>query len=187
MSQGTAQIQGEVLTGEHLLAMGDIGPCELVDGKVVPMTPTGGEHARIEAALGLELALFVRQRQVGWVLGGEVGIFTRRDPDRVRGADLAFISRQRAPDGPPKGFLEVGPELVVEIISPGDRWQEVQQKLAEYFALGVEQVWVVEPENRALLVYYSPAEIRRFTEEDKLIGDGVLEGFSFPVSTLFDR
>ena len=70
MSQETAQMQGEVLTGEDLLAMRDIGPCELVDGKVVPMTPTGGGNARIEAALGLELALFVRQRQRGLGAGG---------------------------------------------------------------------------------------------------------------------
>ena len=74
--------------------------------------------------------------------------------------------------GLPRVFWKSGRNWWCEIISPGDRRQEVQQKLAEYFALGVEQVWVVEPETRALLVYYSPAEIRRFTEEDKLITSG---------------
>lgn len=52
----------ERLTGEDLLAMGDMGPCELIDGKLVQMVPTGGEHARIESALGLELGLWARER-----------------------------------------------------------------------------------------------------------------------------
>ena len=81
MSQSA--IEKELLTGEELLDLGDVGPCELVDGRIVPRVPTGSAHGRIESALGLELVLFVRQKQLGWVPGGEVGIYTRRDPDRV--------------------------------------------------------------------------------------------------------
>lgn len=36
----------ELIAGEELLAMGDIGPCELIDGKIVHMSPTGDEHCR---------------------------------------------------------------------------------------------------------------------------------------------
>lgn len=100
MSQVIAHIVvPEGLTGEQLMAMGEPGPCELIGGRIVPMSPTGGTHARIESALGVELTLFVRQAQLGGVLTGEVGIYTRRPPDRVRGADLAFLSRKRAPQG----------------------------------------------------------------------------------------
>ena len=175
----------KLLTGDDLLEMGDIGPCELIDGRIVSMSPTGGEHARIEIQLGVELELFVRQRKLGWILVGEVGIYTQRAPDRVRGADVAFISRQRVPEGPPKGFLEAVPELVVEIVSPTDRWQDMRQKLEEYFAAGVDWVWVVEPENRAVLVYGSPTDMRQFTEAEKLMGEGVFEGFSVNIAELF--
>ena len=186
MSQSITLTEDDLLTGEELLARGDVGPCELIDGRIVPMSPTGGEHARIEAHLGLELALFVRQQRLGWVMVGEVGVYTRRDPDRVRGADIAFISRKRIPAGPPKGFLEAAPELVVEIVSPTDRWEEIQRKLEEYFEIDVEQVWIVEPENRALSVFTSSADVRRFGEGDTLIGEGVMAGFSLPVAGLFD-
>jgi Uma2 family endonuclease len=183
MSQHPAE--KERLTGEDLLAMGDRGPCELVDGKLVQMVPTGGQHARIESALGLELGLWARERKNGWVMVGEVGIYTRRDPDRVRGADIAFVSQERAPEGPPRGFLEVAPELVVEIVSPGDRWQEVQQKLEEYFEAGVGQVWMVAPDSREVLIYDSAEQIRRLTEEDVLKGEGILEGFELRIGDLF--
>ena len=165
--------------------MGDIGPCELIDGRIVPMSPTGGEHGTIESELGFALRHFARQHRLGRVMTGEVGIYTRRNPDRVRGADVVFLSRERWPDSPPKGFLEVAPDLVVEVMSPSDRWQDVRQKLAEYFAIGVHRVWIVEPENRTVLVYRSVTDLQQFGVADTLQGEGVLEGFTMAVAELF--
>ena len=177
-------MEKSLLTGQDLIAMGEAGPCELIDGRIVPMSPTGGEHTRIEIYLGAELREFARQR--GWVLGGEVGIYTRRDPDTVRGADVAFISRERMPDGLPVGFLEVAPDLVVEIVSPSDRWEGMRQKVEEYFGIGVEQVWIVEPKNHAVLVYTSPTEMQKFAGEERLVGEGILEGFVLDLGALFE-
>src|SRR5574341_2659219 len=147
MSTVTAPPEMKLITGEELFGMGDIGPWELIDGRIVPMTPTGGEHGTIEFDLGRELGNFVASHQLGWVTGGEVGIYTRRDPDRVRAADIAFISKSRLPNKPKRGFLSVSPELIVEIMSPDDRWQDVREKIEEYFSIGVDRVWVVEPDN----------------------------------------
>ena len=142
------------MTGEELLALGDIGPSELIDGRIVAMTPTGDEHGTIEFNLGSELRVFVRRQRLGRVTGGEVGIYTRRNPDRVRAVDIAFISTSRLAE-PVKGYLTVAPDLVVEIMSPDDRWQDVREKLTEYFTIGVTWVWVVEPSNRKVLVFRS--------------------------------
>jgi Uma2 family endonuclease len=114
-----------------------------------------------------------------------VGIYTRRNPDRVRGADIAFLSRERCPGRPPRGFLDIAPELVVEIMSPSDRWQEVRQTLAEYFAIGVHWVWIVEPDNRTVLVYRSATDLRQYGPEDTLVGEGMLAGFTLVVAELF--
>jgi len=165
--------------------MGDIGPCELVDGRIVPMSPTGGRHAILESNLSRQLGNFVAAHKLGWVMVGEVGIYTRHNPDRVRGADIVFVSRERSAGSPSKGFLEIAPELIVEILSPDDRWQDVRQKLEEYFSIGVYWVWIVEPENRVLLVYRSSTEMHKLGEKDTLVGEGVLEGFSLPVADLF--
>jgi len=128
----------------------------------------------------------VAERKLGWVSGGEVGIYTRRNPDRVRGVDIAFISRQRLPDRPGTKFLEVAPDLVVEIISPEDRWQDVRQKIEEYFEMGVDSVWIVEPENTAVLVYQSATDFARLGKDEVLKGRGVLEGFALRVGDLFE-
>jgi Uma2 family endonuclease len=184
MNAVIAPPETKLITGEELLEMGDIGPCELIDGRIVPMAPTGGEHGNIESNLTTELKVFVRQHQLGWVMSGEVGIYTRRTPDRVRGADVLFISKERASERP-AGFLKTAPDLVVEVISPTDRWQDIQQKIEEYFAIGVQWVWVVEPENRAVRVYRSTTELQKLAEGDTLIGEGALAGFALPVVEIF--
>lgn len=186
MSSTGPLAETELLTGEKLLALGDIGPCELIDGRIVPMTPTGGTHGVVELNLGSELRGFVRLHQLGWVMVGDVGVYTRRNPDRIRGADVVFISKERLAE-PPQGFLEVAPELVVEIMSPSDRWQDIRQKIEEYFAIGVQWVWIVEPENRAVLIYRSITEIQKLGENDTLVGDGTFRGFTLSVATLFTR
>ena len=165
--------------------MGDIGPCELIDGRIVPISLASGRHGVLECRLSSAIGLFMQQHRLGWVMTGEVGIYTRRSPDRVRGADVVFLSRERWPDSPPKGFLEVAPDLVVEVMSPNDRWQEVRQKLAEYFAIGVRWVWIVEPENRTVLVYRSATDLQQFGVADTLLGEGVLAGFTMAVAELF--
>ena len=178
--------KAQQITGEELLAMGDIGPCELIDGRVVRMNPIGRSHAYVAANLSMTLNQFVRQHKLGEVLVGEIGIFIQRGPDRIRAADIAFVSTERLAQTTESGYLKTAPDLVVEIISPSDRWQDVRDKLEDYFAIGVHRVWIVEPDNRAVLVYRSSTEMRKLSEGDTVIGEGVLDGFSLPVAELFE-
>jgi putative restriction endonuclease len=90
--------------GQTTHLMGDIGLCELIDGRIVSMSPTGGEHGAIESELASALRRFVRQHRLGLVMAGEVGIYTQRSPDRVRGADIVFLSKERWAEGPPDAW-----------------------------------------------------------------------------------
>lgn len=175
------------ITGEDLLAMGDIGPCELIDGRIVRKAPAQVEHAIIETTLGSCLVRFVTSRKIGQVTGGGVGVYTRRNPDTVRAVDIACVSKDRQAGHPGAGFLEAAPDLIVEIMSPADRWQDVRQKLEEYFAIGVYRVWIMEPHNRDVLVYRSVTEMGKLGEGEILGGEGILEGFSLPIAELFEE
>ncbi len=183
--QVTPALMKVPVTGEELLAMGDIGPCELIEGEIRPMPPTGFEHGSIENLIGARLRLFAEQYQRGRVAVGEVGIYTRRNPDTVRGADVVFISNERYAQQQSEGYLDVAPDLVVEVISPEDRWSGVMKKLEEYFDIGVRLVWVVDPGTRRVYAYRSLTDVRHFTESDTLPGDDVLPGFSLPIAEIF--
>lgn len=177
-----------LVTGEGLLAMGNIGPCELIEGRIVYMSPTGFPHGRYEIKFGLHLENYALKTKSGKVMVGEVGIYVRRDPDTVRAADVVYISNdQLAKQAKKEGFLEVAPEIVVEILSPDDRWQDVTQKMREYFGVGVRLIWVADPAHKIIYSYRSMTTVKEFAEADMLTAEDVLPDFAVPVSTFFEE
>ena len=70
MRADTTQVTAPMITGEELIEMGDMGPCELIDGRIVPLSPTGGRHGFIELQLGAALRDFVQEHNAGWVMTG---------------------------------------------------------------------------------------------------------------------
>ncbi|MCS6938735.1 MAG: Uma2 family endonuclease, partial [Roseiflexus sp.] len=130
MTTSAPETAERLITGSELAAMGNIGRCELVEGRIIPMSPTGSEgmHGFVEAALGAALLDYVRRCKIGRVGVGEVGVYTRRNPDTVRGMDVFFISNERYAQRTSRSFLDVAPELIAEVLSPEDSWSGVMQK-----------------------------------------------------------
>ncbi|HIE55491.1 MAG TPA: Uma2 family endonuclease [Chromatiaceae bacterium] len=176
-----------LITGEELFAMGDIGPAELVKGEIIPKMPTGHTHGFIESLIAFFLTRFVREHNLGRVVTGEVGIYVEYDPDTVRAANIAFISHDQYDRVQSAGFLDVAPELVVEIMSPANTWSEVHEKLSEYFAIGVNIVWVVDPQLQQIHVFRALDDVSLLTKEGTLTSEDVLPGFALPLTELFNH
>lgn len=175
------------VTGAQLLRMPWLNPCELVGGRIVRMTPTNPTHGRIEVNVAAALRAFVRTQNLGVVMAGEVGVFTTRDPDTVRAPDVLFLSHERdALRTRRDGFLEVAPDLVVEILSPTDRPDAVRRKLDEYFAAGVRLAWVIDPATRTVRVHRPSGDVRSVAAGEIIAGDDVLPGFVLPVDEVFE-
>jgi len=184
LEHNALSLEEKLISGDEVLTMGIAVPFELVNGRIIYMDHTGDEHGIQEAEIAWHLINFNRQHKTGWVLTGEVGVYTRYNPDTVRAVDVIYISRARLPF-PTGKALKVAPELVVEIVSPTDRWRAVRDKIEEYFAIGVERVWIVEPEAKTILVYRTPVDLIKLTQNDILQGEGALEGFVLPLAELF--
>ncbi len=175
----------KLITGEELYRMGDLGRTELVKGVIIYKMPTGHPHGFVEFSIARHLGNLVIKDKLGQVFVGETGIYTKRKPDTVRGMDVAFMSNERLAQVKSKSYLDVAPELVVEVLSPDDTWSEVNEKLEEYFAIGVQQVWVADPRRHVVHVYDSPTHVEQLTVKDTLSGGTVLPGFSIAVAELF--
>ena len=169
------------------MRMPGLDPCELVAGRVVRMTPTSPTHGRIEVNVAAALKQIVRTQNPGVVMAGEVGVFTKRNPDTVRAPDVLFLSHERdALRRRPQGFLNVAPELTVEILSPTDRPDRVRRKLDEYFAAGVRLVWVIDSATRSVQVHHGHGEPLSLAPGAVLTGEDVLPGFEMPVDDIFE-
>ena len=178
---------GMLITGDELARMPDHDLCELIDGRIVPMSPTNPEHGRIEANIGALVRSFVSTKHLGVVMTGEVGIFTKRRPDRVRGTDVAFISHERYQRrNKTRGFLDVAPELVVEILSPENAHIDMRQKVEEYLKSGVRLVLVVDPDAQTIAAHRPNGTVDRYLVSDSVPCEDVLPGFVFSVAAAFD-
>ncbi len=159
---------------------------ELQRGKLIRMTPAGFRHGDIAMVLGALLLQYVRQKGLGKVLAAETGYKLSRDPDTVRAPDVSFVRQNRVPQGDAaKGFLELAPDLAVEVVSPNDRAGEVYEKVAEWLMAGTRLVWVVYPDTKTITVYRSLKDIEVLTTADTLQGEEVIPGFTCPVAEIF--
>ena len=176
----------KLITGEELLAMGDIGRCELIYGGVVKMSPSGFEHGEITNSIGTLLKNWNKQHKLGRVLGNDPGFRLERNPDLVRCPDVAFVEAQRVGDETPTGYFEGPPDLAVEVVSPTDSWADVESKVEMWLAHGCQSCWVVDPKNRSISLYHKDGSVRKF-HETQTLEDPLLPGFSTPVAAVFAR
>lgn len=171
---------------EFETACADLGPCELVRGEVIPLSPGGYEHSHITVNIAGLLWQWARQSKLGRVLSGEPGLVVENDPDTVRGADVVYISYQRIPrGGAPDGFPTVAPELVVEVVGKGQGWGKMVEKAGEYLHMGVDRVWVVDPKSRRVHVFRAECEPFVVPEDETMSDEAILPGFSCPVREFF--
>lgn len=178
----------KLVTAEEFLHHPDDGRItELVRGKVVVTNPPFLRHGRICSNVVRILGGFVEQRQIGITASNDTGIITQRDPDTVRGADVAFYSFERLPKGAdPEGYAGVAPELVFEVLSPNDRWPEITAKVGEHLAAGVLAVCVLDPQSRTASVHDADRPPEKLTHSDKFQLPDILPGFAVSVSRLFE-
>jgi Uma2 family endonuclease len=150
------------------------------------MAPTGGRHGRVAIRIGSRLNTYVEQEDLGEVFAAETGFLLERNPDKVRAPDGAFVAKGRLPPGDlPVGFLDIVPDLVVEVVSPSDTASYIQAKVEDWLRAGVSLAWVFYPDTRSVAVYRSLDEASVLSAGDHLQGDPVLPGFSCLVKDLF--
>lgn len=158
----------------------------LVRGEVIENMPPGGKHGRIALEIGARLREWARSEPGGYV-GVESGFVLHRDPDTVRGPDISYVRATRIPEtGVPEAFWELAPDLVVEVVSPGESAEEVREKVRDYLGAGTPLVWIVYPRSREIIVHTSDGLARTHSGSEVLERFDVLPGFRCLVAELFE-
>ena len=183
-----APTRPELLTAADLMRLHSEGiRGELIRGVLHQTVATGIEHGQTVANLTILVGAVVKPGRLGWLFCSDAGVRLERGPDTVREPDMAFISAERLPlDVRVRGYAEIAPDLVVEIVSPSDRPVAVHDKAQMWLRYGVRLVWVVNPETRTIITMPADGPDRTLYEDDTLDGGEVIPGFSCPVRDVFD-
>lgn len=181
------------MTAEQFLALPEEGTeRQRIRGRLreQPMTRRNRWHARIEAKVVRLLGTWLDQQPdpLGEILSGEVGCLLRRNPDTLVGIHVAYISAEAAAREPDDTTLIDGPPvLAVEILSPSDKQEDINEKVDEYLQAGVALVWIVDPHFQTVRVHRPGEAPEMVNVQQQLSADPHLPGFCVPVSRLFER
>ncbi len=179
----------QLVTAEGLWALPEIPGkrFELVRGELIEVPGAGGLHSLIAGLLYRLLAAFANERDLGLAFGDGTGYIIARAPDIVRIPDASFVSWGRIPEGGiPEGYIPLAPDLAIEVVSPGDRADDVHDKVREYLEAGTRLVWILWPRHRSVAVHEPGGLARELRPDDELDGGDVLPGFLVRVAELFE-
>ena len=170
---------------EYLELPQDDNYCELVEGKAVPKMSPKRFHSRITVALCSLLTQWIEDR-------GEIGIewavvLKRKGEDWVPSPDLLYISYDRLPlENVEDEACPIAPELVIEIISPGQSFGSLSEKATDYLKAGIDRVWLIDSHDKSVTVFYPDAPPQTKRGNDSL-QDSVLPGLDLTVARIFER
>jgi len=181
----------QLMTTEELLALPSSGVERwLIQGQLRerPMTVRNRWHSHIMAETVFLLRSWLQQQAEprGWILCGEAGVRLRRSPDTTVGVDVVYISAElAAQDSADTTLIDGVPILAVEIVSPSDVTELIDEKVDDYLKAGVRLVWLVDPHDRTVLIYRPDAEPELVNVRQELSGEPHLPGFCIAVAQLF--
>lgn len=183
-----ASVAARLMTVEEFERLGSDLRVELVRGELVETPMPGAKHGVLCFWLAYLLQKWIDREGQGLVMTNDTFVRTHENPPSVRGGDIIYIRTERFPDGNvPEGTLRTPPNLIVEVLSPSDRWGEVLSKVTEYLEIGVQEVWVVDEVDRAIDVFQPNHSPKRLESTDELVSPDVLPGFTVQVSEVFQK
>jgi Uma2 family endonuclease len=177
-----------LVTAEEFACMSFDVPVELIKGEIVEMTNPGGWHGKICIRIGHLLEAWAEPDFEYEVFSNDTGIVLERSPDTVRGPDLFVIRSDRLPGGKiPEFLIDVPPDVAIEVRSPSNRWSQIREKVSQFLAAGIQEVWVIDPRSRRVHVYRAGNDEPEILNQHDRLTSALLPGFECNVGNLFQQ
>lgn len=161
---------------------------ELSEGNLIIMPPAGGKHGALSGKLFVYVYNHVLLHHLGYATAAETGYILHREAsgkDTVRAPDVGFVRAERLPEGLPDGYIPVAPGLAIEVASPNESGDAIQDKVLDYLRYGTRAVWYFYPKSHTVNIHTSEGT-HTLTEADMLDGGDILPGFTLAVRDVFE-
>lgn len=166
------------------------GKAEIVDGRIVFMSPASASHGDSSGEIFFSLKRHEKEHGGGVALGDNVGFLVDLPRRNSFSPDVAWIHASRK--DLTKRFWEGAPAFAVEVRSPDDAGpagqRAIERKIADYFAAGTIVVWDVDPARNDVVRSYlasDPGTHRVFRRNEVADAEPAVPGWRFEVENLF--
>lgn len=155
-------------------------------GELIIMPPTGGETGNRNAEILVDFGIWNRQTKLGKVFDSSTGFKLPNGADRS--PDVAWIKQERwdtlTPEQKEK-FPPIAPDFVLELMSPSDDLQKVQEKMQEYMENQVKLGWLIDRKTHRVEIYRLGKKVEVLESPTELSGEDILPGFILNLQTVF--
>lgn len=155
---------------------------ELVEGSIIVMGPCDYISDEIGTRLSRFLGNWIDPRRLGRVTGSSAG-FILPNSD-LRAPDVSFVRAEKLRRSQ-RDFVELVPDLVVEIKSTTDRIKPFEEKVKSFISLGTQVGILIDPDRLTLTVYRSEGAPQVFQDGDILTSPELFPGWELPISDLW--
>ncbi len=159
---------------------------ELEEGEVVEMSRPGERHGVVCGNANGILWNYTRKRKKGYVCSNDTGLILDRDPDSVRGPDVALYLESKKYDALEAKYSSLLPNLTVDVRSPNDRHSKMLRRVNKFLQKGVAMAWLIDPEEQTVTVYLPNQTPVVLEGDEEVTGFGVLPDFSCKASEFFE-
>jgi Uma2 family endonuclease len=160
------------------------GSYELVRGEVLEMARPSGKHGVVAGIIITSLNNYFETHPIGFVAANDSGVILERDPDTVRGPDVAVYPAVASFDDLPERWFESPPMIAIEIRSPNDRQRVLARKISDYLRNGVREVWIVDFEEQFVTIHRPDRGLINLDGEQEITSE-ILPDYALKVARLF--
>lgn len=178
----------KLMTADEFFCMPDDGKLyELVEGRLEEVPGASPRSSAVAMNIGTLLNNFVRQHKLGKVGGADWASRLFSNPDTVRVPDVVFVRTEHLPGGKvPVRFQNGAPDLVVEVLSPSDRYRRTARKVNEYLRAGAEMIIIIDPDERSAVVHHADGRVEEHEESGLIDGGALLPGFTLSLADIWE-
>jgi Uma2 family endonuclease len=155
---------------------------EWANGQLVEKNGMTLRHSEIQARLATQWTIFVNSTENGGSVYTDVPCRTQK---QGRSPDVAYLTPELVSQYGQEKVLPQSFPLCAEIISPTDLAEDVIAKAQEYLQSGGQEVWLVFPDNRWIIVATQTARMV-FVSGEAVRTQTVLPGFRIAVDELLN-
>jgi Uma2 family endonuclease len=152
-------------------------------GDLIIMSPVGGESGNREADLLIDLGIWNRQTEPGFIFSSSTIFKLPNGADRS--PDVAWIRREKwlaLSQQQRQKFPPLAPDFVIELRSATDKLETLRFKMLEYQEAGVLLGWLINPQQQQVEIYRLQREVEIYNLPAALSGETVLPGFCLRLS-----
>lgn len=180
-------VQDKLYTTHDLASMPDDGKVyELHNGVLIEVAGSKYRQTRLAIWIAHLLMTFIEQHNLGGAVTGADGA-AELNQYNTRIPDVAYITAERAQKQDEDSYLQGAPDLAVEVVSASNSQLEMQQRAGEYLSAGARLVWIVNPAQYTVDVYYLGGARLVLHIDGILDGGDVLPGLALSVKRLFEQ